>query len=120
MLHAKLDPRSQAPPFTCHHTQIVGSAMIQQRKEKSIQAKGRIKGRPPNWKTKGLTRRPSQPTLDTASLGERARNRPNGDLKGRSPCSWAPRLSFFRPPPPRAQHPPPSRPQGLRENKEHI
>eukprot|EP00983_Pelagomonas_calceolata_P114441 1160094-Pelagomonas_calceolata.AAC.6 len=29
-----------------------------------------IKGRPPNWKARCLTRRPSKPTLDTASLGE--------------------------------------------------
>eukprot|EP00983_Pelagomonas_calceolata_P047264 1140554-Pelagomonas_calceolata.AAC.1 len=33
-----------------------------------------IKGRSPNWKAKGLTRRPSKPTLDTASLGESQKN----------------------------------------------
>eukprot|EP00983_Pelagomonas_calceolata_P014809 470266-Pelagomonas_calceolata.AAC.1 len=29
-----------------------------------------IKGRSPNWTARDLTRRPSKPTLDTASLGE--------------------------------------------------
>eukprot|EP00983_Pelagomonas_calceolata_P068228 1149816-Pelagomonas_calceolata.AAC.12 len=28
-----------------------------------------IQGRSPNWKARGLTRRPSKPTPDTASLG---------------------------------------------------
>eukprot|EP00983_Pelagomonas_calceolata_P069421 1150353-Pelagomonas_calceolata.AAC.4 len=96
-----------------------GAACAFKRKEKKSLRRPKaacIKGSSPNWKARGLTRRPPKPRLDTASL-ERARNRSNGDLEGCSPCSWTPGLSFSRPLSPRAQQNPPRSP---RENKERV
>eukprot|EP00983_Pelagomonas_calceolata_P121129 1160771-Pelagomonas_calceolata.AAC.3 len=40
-------------------------------KKRKVYAKAAcMKGRSHNWKARGLTRRPSKPLLDTASLGE--------------------------------------------------
>eukprot|EP00983_Pelagomonas_calceolata_P058798 1145631-Pelagomonas_calceolata.AAC.19 len=52
---------------------VVCPRVCGQRKEKKSLRRPKaacIKGRSPNWKARGLTRRPSKPTLDTASLGE--------------------------------------------------
>eukprot|EP00983_Pelagomonas_calceolata_P083830 1156238-Pelagomonas_calceolata.AAC.1 len=87
------------------------SAWEKKRKAYASQKAACTKERSPNWKAKGFTRRPSKPTLDAASLGERAINSADGDREGCPPCSWMPGLSFSCSPLPCAQRPPPPSPR---------